>query len=124
ALAVLQRSAEDRPAQAQPLAPERVLVAPVPSVAAAALARVERIERALYEPLRQEFVSRPAPPGAAAPATSPSVKEAPRQQRGFAAAPSAPQDLPPSIDLERLTDRLMRNIDRRLVSSRERNGRI
>jgi hypothetical protein len=124
ATAVLRRAAESRGPQSQPPAPVRVVTRLVPAMATAALARVERIERLLYEPLRRELVARPAPPAVVRPAAEPPAPEFARSRTAFAATPLTAQELPANIDIERLTDRLMRNIDRRLTASRERNGRI
>jgi hypothetical protein len=41
-----------------------------------------------------------------------------------APAPAARAGEPPRIDLERLTDQVMRSIDRRLLAHRERTGRV
>jgi hypothetical protein len=103
--------------------PQRAQAAVMPAMAAVALTRVERIESVLIETSRRQFVTRPAPPAAGLTA----AEQAPPAASRFARAvpetrPAASPAMTP-VDLERLTDRLMRNIDRRLVASRERNGR-
>jgi hypothetical protein len=112
------RAPEPHPAEP----PRRVLAPVIPAMAVIALTRIERIENVLMEPSRRQFVVRTEPPPAA-------LAAAERTTSGLHSSRSVPEPRPTAwpvspVDLERLTDRLMQNIDRRLVASRERNGRI
>jgi hypothetical protein len=67
-------------------------------------------------------VARPAP---VLPAPAPPSPE-PRELEGWGAAhPYAPQPQEsPKVNVEALTDEVMRAIDRRIVAHRERTGRV
>ena len=91
-------------------------------------ARAERMDTLTPPPPPQVVKSHPAPPQNAAPGARDSAGRWPssEHQPPFEADPAAvriPTQMP-AFDTERLTEQVLRQLDRRLIASRERMGRI
>ena len=90
-------------------------ISPPPALPAPALARP--VARVVHRP--------PAPPGITE--AEPNPAAAPSRWQPFTQVDSRPQNQPigpPVIDVNRLTEQVMHNIDRRLNAYRERTGRM
>lgn len=103
-------------------APARMNPALVHPIVKTAFARMRHVGQSASDSPPRQVVSQPALPASVSRAAG-ETDSAPRPAAQAPEARLPSQTMPAPVNLEHLTDQLMRQIDRRLVASRERNGR-